>query len=110
MTDFALLKTLDDYYRKIIDLCVENDITLYSLNTPLIETTYEECRKIWEPFSEYFINLKKDYPEEQFPDIHIETAIGSYEERYFDDADHLNEDGARVYTKWFYENYLEAAS
>ena len=79
------------------------------MNTPLIETTFEECRKIWEPFGEYFIDLKNDYPEEQYPEIHIETEIRSYEEQYFDDADHLNVDGARVYTKWFYETCLEAA-
>ena len=109
MTDFQLLSTLDEYYRKIIDLCIENEIELYSMNTPLIETTFEECRKIWEPFGAYFADLKNDYPEDVYPDIHIETEITSYEEKYFDDADHLNEDGARVYTKWFYETCLEAA-
>ncbi|MBR5931608.1 MAG: hypothetical protein IKZ95_06220 [Lachnospiraceae bacterium] len=110
MTEFVMLKTLDEYYRKILDLCNEYDIELYSMNTPLIETTFEECRKIWEPFMGYFKDLKNDYPEDVYPGIHIETTIESYDEKYFDDADHLNEEGARVYTKWFYETYLEAAS
>ena len=108
MESFVMLDTLDTYYCKIIDLCIENDITLYSANTPLIATTFEESKKISEPFSAYFETLKADYPSEKYPKIHIETDFASYDEKYFDDADHLNEDGARVYTKWFYETFLAA--
>ena len=32
------------------------------------------------------------------------------DEKYFDDADHLNEDGARVYTSWLVETYGKEAS
>lgn len=110
MVSFVMLDTLDEYYRKVIDLCVENDITLYSVNTPLIETSFQEAEKITVPFSAYFEQLKEDYPETEYPKIHIETTFSSYDEKYFDDADHLNESGARVYTKWFYETNLEGAS
>ena len=110
MSEFIILDTLDEYYRKIIDLCVEYDIEVYSLNTPLIETTFEESKKISEPFSAYFEKLKADYPQEQYPKVHIETTFESYEEKYFDDADHLNEDGARVYTQYLFETYGKEAS
>ena len=110
MTEFVMLDTLDEYYRKIIDLCVEYDIEVYSLNMPLIETTFEESRKIVEPFSDYFTQLQADYPQETFPNVHIETSFASYGEEYFDDADHLNEDGARAYTQWLFETYGKEAS
>ena len=110
MTEFVLLETLDQYYRKIIDLCVENDIEVYSLNMPLIETTFEESKKISEPFSAYFEMLQNDYPSAKFPNVHIETSFVAYDEKYFDDADHLNEDGARVYTRWLFETYGKEAS
>lgn len=110
MTEFIPLETLDQYYRKIIDLCVENDIEVYSLNMPLIATTFEESKKISEPFSAYFETLQKDYPAAQFPKVHIETSFAPYDEKYFDDADHLNEDGARVYTSWLVETYGKEAS
>lgn len=110
MTQFHLLKTLDQYYRKILDLCVAYDIEVYSLNMPLIGTTFEESKKISEPFSAYFDTLRKDYPSSQFPNVHIETSFASYDEQYFDDADHLNENGARVYTRWLFETYGKEAS
>ncbi len=96
MDRLIILQTLDSYYRKTIDLCIENGIEVYSLNMPLIATTYEDCKKIWQPFSEYFVQLKQDYA--GFDNVHIETDFASYDEKYFDDADHLNEAGAIVYT------------
>ena len=110
ITEFVPLETLDQYYRKIIDLCVENDIEIYSLNMPLIATTFEESKKISEPFSAYFETLQKDYPAAQFPKVHIETSFAPYDEKFFDDADHLNEDGARVYTSWLVQTYGKEAS
>ncbi len=107
MTEFLPLKTLGDYYRKLIDLCIENDIEVYSVNTPLIATTFEESRKIAVPFSEYLESIKKDYPEETYPKVHIETLFEDYDERYFDDADHLNPAGAEIYTREFFEKYPE---
>lgn len=106
MESFEMLKTLDYYYRKIIDLCVENGIELYSLNTPLISTTFEDAKKISDPFSKYFKELKADYPESEYPDVHIDTEFFSYDEQYFDDADHLNPKGAKKYTAWFCDTYL----
>ena len=107
MEDFVLLKTLDSYYRKTIDLCIENGIEVYSVNTPLIAETFEDAKKISEPFSRYFQELKADYPEADYPDVHIETEFESYEDQYFDDADHLNLKGAKVYTNTFKKQYLE---
>ncbi|MBR2696644.1 MAG: hypothetical protein IKE48_03990 [Parasporobacterium sp.] len=106
MEDFVLLKTLDSYYRKTIDLCIENGIEVYSVNTPLISDTYEEAKKISEPFSRYFQELKADYPETEYPAVHIETEFESYDTKYFDDADHLNPEGAKVYTESFKDRYL----
>lgn len=110
MEELVILKTLDQYYRKIIDLCVENNIEIYSANMPLISTTYEECEKIRRPFSEYYQKLKTDYPEKNYPDVHIETEFPNYGEQYFDDADHLNRKGAEKYTEWFIKNYLKEES
>ncbi len=105
MEEINILKTLDYYYRKTIDLCIENNIEVYSLNMPLIETTYNESKKIWEPFSEYFTELKKDYSD--FENVHIETGFDKYDEKYFDDADHLNSEGAKVYTLNLKEKILK---
>ena len=77
---------------------------------PLIETTFEDSKRISEPFSTYFETLQKDYPAAKYPKVHIETSFAPYEEQYFDDADHLNEDGARVYTQWLVMTYGKEAS
>lgn len=107
MTEFIPLKTLGSYYRKLIDLCVENDIEIYSVNTPLIAMTFEESQKIAKPFSEYLKLIEMDYPTTEYPKVHIETLFEAYEEKYFDDADHLNPAGAEVYTKELFEKYPE---
>lgn len=107
MTEFIPLKTLDDYYRKLINVCIENDIEIYSVNAPLIATTFEESQKIAVPFSEYLESIKIDYPEDEFPKVHIETLFEDYDEKYFDDADHLNPAGAEVFTKELVEKYPE---
>lgn len=96
MEKLEILKLLDYYYRKTIDLCIENNIEVYSINAPLIATTYDDCKKIWKPFSEYFIQLKKDYAGNK--NVHIDTDFPKYDKKYFDDADHLNEEGAKVFT------------
>lgn len=106
MESFRMLKTLDEYYRKTIDLCIENGIEVYSVNSPLIADSYEEAGKIREPFSAYFETLRKDYPESKYPKVHIETGFGSYDRQYFDDADHLNREGAAIYTENFIKTYL----
>ena len=105
MEELDILNTLDYYYRKTLDLCIENDIEVYSLNMPLIATTYDESAKIWKPFSKYFENLKKDYSE--FDNVHIDTDFDKYDEKYFDDADHLNSEGAKVYTLNLKEKILK---
>ena len=110
MESFELLETLDEYYRKTIDLCVENGIEVYSVNAPLISDTYKETERIWRPFSEYFKLLRADYPEEEYPLVHIETEFASYDTEYFDDADHLNPAGAEKYTAWFRTKYLGGES
>lgn len=107
MTEFIPLKTLDDYYRALIDLCVENDIEVYSVNTPLIATTFEESQKIVKPFTEYLESIKKDYPEDTYPKVHIETLFEDYDEKFFDDADHLNPAGAEIFTRKLCEKYPE---
>ena len=105
MKSFDMLSTLDAYYRKTIDLCVENGIEVYSVNTPLIADTYPETEKIRKPFGAYFEKLKADYPETEFPNVHIETGFESYDGRYFDDADHVNPEGAEKYTREFLAKY-----
>ncbi len=107
MEKLEILNTLDYYYRKTIDLCIENNIEVYSLNMPLIATTYNESKKIWEPFGKYFERLKNDYS--GFENVHIDTTFDKYDEKYFDDADHLNEEGAKVYTKSLKERLKEDA-
>lgn len=106
MEEFRLLKTLDHYYRMTIDLCVENGIEVYSVNTPLIADTFDEAEKIWKPFGSYFEELKADYPKEQYPLVHIDTEFQSYDNKYFDDADHLNPEGAEKFSRWFLETAL----
>lgn len=106
MESFELLSTLDAYYRKTIDLCIENGIEVYSVNTPLIADTFEETEDIRDAFSAYLQQLKEDYPESRYPLVHIETELESYDGRYFDDADHLNPEGAARYTAQFKANYF----
>ena len=106
MEQYHTLATLDAFYRKIIDLCTENGIELYSVNTPLIADTFAETKAVREDFSAYLAQLKESYPEDAFPLIHIETELESYDSRYFDDADHLNPDGAARYTAEFKQKYF----
>lgn len=106
MEKFQVLSTLDVFYRKTIDLCVENGIEVYSVNTPLIADTFDETLDIREAFSGYLKQLKEDYPESEYPLVHIETELESYNGRYFDDADHLNPEGAARYTAEFKRKYF----
>ena len=106
MEEYQTLATLDAFYRKTIDLCVENGIELYAVNTPLIADTFEETKDVRDSFCAYLQKLKEDYPETGFPLVHIETELESYDGRYFDDADHLNPDGAERYTAEFKQKYF----
>ena len=110
MESFQVLSTLDYYYRRTLDLCAENGIEVYSVNTPLISETYEEAEKIRVPFSAYLQGLKDDYPEQTYPLVHIETEFASYDTDCFDDADHLNPYGAQKYTEWFCGQYLNGGN
>ncbi len=102
MEKFVMLRTLDTYYRKTIELCIENDIEVFSLNAPLIDESYGKAMKTIEPFRDYFVLLSKEYP-----DAHIDTEFASYPAEYFDDADHLNKKGAEKYTAYIAETLFQ---
>lgn len=86
-SNFFASPLFDEYYRKIIELCLENDITVRIIKLPLPNTTvftdeYENS------FYSYYESLINDYP-----DITVDW-FDNYEKEYFVDSSHMNSHGA----------------
>ena len=105
MDDWQLLKTLETYFRKTIELCRDNNIELYVVNMPLIETAKESGANVTEPVSGFLETIKAEYEAESPGKIHIEADFQYYGEEFYDDADHLNPAGAEKYTADMMKKY-----
>lgn len=86
-TGFSVNPLFDAYYRKIVELCQENNIAVRIIKLPLPNITvytddYENS------FYSYYESLKNDYP-----DITVDW-FNNYEKECFADSVHMNSHGA----------------
>lgn len=84
---FYVAPLFDYYYRKIFDLCTENNITVHIIKLPLPSNS-EFTENYMNEFNNYYTDLKADYPK-----IIIDW-YPTYDEKYFSDMVHMNPHGA----------------
>lgn len=78
-------------YEKIKLLCLQNNIRLIALTTPICENTKNR---------DYFADVTKVYPEIQRLDMVVK------DDRYFATCGHMNEDGATILTTKILHTYF----
>ncbi len=100
MEDFNYSKVLDEYYRKTIELCIENDIEIICEQIPFTENSNNEIDSLKIPFEEYLSEVAKEYPQ-----AYVVTSVDSYPDIYFTDSNHLTLYGAGEYTSYLMEKY-----
>lgn len=91
---------LDLYLRKLLSLCAENNLNVRLLIPPMNTSSFNALNDSYVgDFQGYLENLYSMY-ESQFEEnkLAFETEITYMEDKYFDDASHLNHDGALIYT------------
>ncbi len=100
-TEFTVAPLIDVYYRKILALCRENQITVRIIKLPLPENRVftEEYEK---SFYAYYDALEKDYPE-----ITVDWIKTSYPQAYFTDVHHMNSHGALQFGEDLKKRYPE---
>ncbi|MCR5421336.1 MAG: hypothetical protein K6E98_10030 [Lachnospiraceae bacterium] len=91
------------YFRKLMELCMENEIECVVLQTPMNEASYNALDKGY--VSEYFSYINALAKETQ--GVYFEMEIPCYSNEYFGDASHLNEKGAYVYTQELIGKYIK---
>ena len=93
--DFKLLRSEDFYMRKLLQLCIDNDISVQMLQTPINKMTYSTASKYnyFPPYLEYLRSLSKEF------NIEIETDLVFYDVNFFGDHLHVNEEGAKLFTE-----------
>lgn len=102
-TALNLSPIVDLYMRKLLDLCVENNIHVVLEQAPMNTASYSLLNENYvTEYTAYMELLQQDYPE-----IMIDTIIAHYEDAYFGDASHLNEKGAVRFTEEILTEYPE---
>lgn len=91
--DISSLKVIrNKYYEEIKQICKQNNIKLTVVMTPMCENTKG---------LEYFNKVQQLYPE-----IHnFENVVT--DDKYFASCGHLNDEGARIYTKRIIKEFFE---
>jgi len=80
------------YYEEIKTLCKQNNINFIAVMTPMCENTKG---------MNYFDKVKKNYPE-----IHnYENVV--IEDKYFSSCGHMNDTGARIFTRKIIQNFFK---
>lgn len=91
-SEFRVAPMFDEYYRKTIQLCLENRIQVRIVKLPLPEGE-EFTEEYIREFNEYYGTLKNS-----FPGITVDW-FPSYEKKGFCDAAHMNSYGALQFSK-----------
>ncbi|MCQ2519717.1 MAG: hypothetical protein MJ107_04195, partial [Lachnospiraceae bacterium] len=94
--EFDYNPIIDLYFRKLIDLLVDNDINIYIERVPFNQASYDNMKPIVrEKIEQYYQNLQEDYPS-----IPMRTGVFCYGNECFGDSNHVNDYGARIYCKY----------
>ena len=97
---FYVAPLFDDYYKRTIELCLENNIKVHLVKLPLPETsTFSD--QYYEEYYAYYNDLKNSYP-----DIIIDWW-DSYETMFFADEHHINDHGALRFSSELKNKYSD---
>ncbi len=97
---FYVTPLLDTYYRKIIELCRDNEIQVRIIKLPLPKNTVFSA-KYRDELYRYYDSLQKEYPE-----ITVDW-LNNYEQKYFWDTAHMNYHGSFKLSTEIKEMYPE---
>ena len=89
------------YFDKLLSLCEENDIYAIVEQPPMNEASYQKLQESY--VTEYTIYIEE--MQTKYPSFSINSAIPCYENIFFGDSSHLNEEGALTFTQDFKEKY-----
>lgn len=100
---FVCAGYLDYYMESLIELSIENKIPLYIEQTPMGNPGYQKLvdRGYMEAYEQYMETLEAKYH------ISVNKKIPVYPASDFQDNSHLNEEGAKKFTKMFKEKYKD---
>lgn len=97
---------VENYYYKLIGLCLENDIHVIIEQSPVNKASMALITEdFWDGYNQFLADIETAYPS-----IIMEKEVIAYDNRYFGDNNHLNEDGAVIFTREFKEKYKELFS
>lgn len=99
--DFESSDMIDYYLNAIFDICREYHIQVILEQLPMTETSYNV---ISDEFFEHYRNYLFDVAQKN-PDIWINPNVEMYSNSLFGDIDHLNTEGATMYSNIIKERY-----
>ena len=104
---FNVPPVMDEYLRRIFELCRENDIALVVERPPYNQASEDAIDATFaEQYTAYFDSLAAEYP-----NVIMNTVIEVYPDDCFgDEAGHLNARGAERYTESLFERYAYLAA
>ena len=99
--DFQSSDLIDHYLDQIFVLAKEYHISVIMEQTPINESSHAIITKDFKKnYRTYLANLQVKYPEVNvYPDFYW------YENRFFGDADHLNQNGCKEYSEYIKNKY-----
>lgn len=98
---FYVASLFDNYYNRLIALCLENDITVRIIKLPLLNSdTFTEG--YIEQFNVYYEDLK-----EKYPGITVDWWNVGYDSNCFCDSHHMNTHGAFKFSVELKEKYSQ---
>lgn len=96
----ALVK---QYYFKLLNLCRENRIRVTIEQSPINQASYDVITEdFWTGYYGFLDETASRYPE-----FVINREVIAYDNKYFGDNNHLNPDGAKIFTQEMKQKYPE---
>lgn len=92
---------INKYFEQIIDICIDNNIGFVFQSPPLNKATYESLSEPFlKEYQKYMESIQKKYPQTK-----IDQTVFYYDNKYFEDSVHLNEEGVHKYTSEMKNKY-----
>lgn len=90
-----------DYYDKLLMLCKQNNIQVFIEQSPINQASADVITdEFWRGYEAFMESTSKKYPE-----FVVEKKVPVYDNRYFGDNNHLNPEGAELFTTDILQKY-----
>lgn len=94
---------LETYFYKLLTLCTENDINVIIEQSPVNQASMDLITdEFLRGYDEFLTEIGTT-----FPSVFINREVTAYDNKYFGDNNHLNEDGAVIFTREIKEKHPE---